>query len=123
MTGGADRASMSGMDRSLRQLVERQISKAIAEGKLRGLEGEGKPLPDRSGEAFTDMATQVAVRIMAEAGALPEEFRLKKLLEGARAAWREAGSEEEKRLAMALIADLEQRYNIAVEARRKFMAP
>lgn len=111
------------MSQSYRALVERQILKAIAEGKLRGLAGEGKPLPDRSGEAFTDMATQVAVRIMAEAGALPEEIKLKKLLDAARQAYREAASEEAKHVAMAVIADLDLRYNIAVDARRKFMAP
>ena len=57
------------------------------------------------------------------AGAVREEIRLAKLLEAARESWRKAESEEEKRLAMALIADLEQRRNIATEARRKFMAP
>lgn len=110
------------MSSSLRNLHERQIQKAIAEGQLTHLEGEGKPLPDHSAVAFTDMATQVAVRIMAEAGALPEEFKIKKLLEPAKQAYREATGDDEKRLAMALIADLEQRYNIAVEARRKFMS-
>jgi hypothetical protein len=29
------------MSRDLRQLIERQIAKAVAEGKLSGLEGEG----------------------------------------------------------------------------------
>ncbi|MBK1635860.1 DnaJ family domain-containing protein [Rhodovulum adriaticum] len=111
------------MPRSLRQLVERQIGKAIAEGQLTGLRGEGQPLPDRSGLAFTDMATQVAVRLMAEAGALPEEFRIKALLEEAKQAYAAAETDEEKRLAMALIAELDQRYNTAVEARRRFMAP
>ncbi|MAQ37990.1 MULTISPECIES: DUF1992 domain-containing protein [Thioclava] len=111
------------MTQSLNRLVERQIQKALAEGQLSGLSGEGKPLPDRSGEAFTDMATAVASRIMAEAGALPEEFKLKKLLEAAKESYREAEGEDAKHVAMALIADLEQRYNIAVEARRRFMAP
>ncbi|KAA9009840.1 DnaJ family domain-containing protein [Histidinibacterium aquaticum] len=111
------------MTRSLDRLVEQQIRKAIAEGRLRGLEGEGKPLPDRSGEAHTDMATAVATRIMAEAGALPEEFRLKALLDAARQTYRDAEDEEARRAAMALIAELEQRYNIAVEARRRFMKP
>jgi hypothetical protein len=111
------------MSQSLGHLVERQIQKALAEGKLQGLEGEGQPLPDRSGEAFSDMATAVAVRIMAEAGTLPEEFKIKKLLEAARENYRAANAEDEKRVAMALIAELEQRYNIAVEARRRFMAP
>src|SRR6056297_3791563 len=107
------------MTQSLNRLVERQIQKALAEGKLRGLEGEGKPLPDRSGEAFVDMATAVAGRIMAEAGALPEEFKIKKLLDAAKLNYRKAEDDRAKRVAMALIADLQQRYNIAVEARRR----
>lgn len=111
------------MTQTFSRLAERQIQKALAEGKLRGLAGEGKPLPDRSGEAFSDMATAVAIRIMAEAGALPEEFKIKKLLDAARQSYREAEDDEARRVAMALIADLEQRYNIAVEARRRFMAP
>lgn len=103
------------------RLVEQQIQKALAEGKLRGLEGEGKPLPDRSGEAFTDMATAVAARIMAKAGVLPEEFKIKKLLAAAKQSYREAENNDAKRVAMALIADLQQRYNIAVEARQRFI--
>ncbi|ETX29424.1 DUF1992 domain-containing protein [Roseivivax isoporae] len=110
------------MAQTLERLVERQIQKALAEGKLRNLEGEGKPLPDRSGQAFTDMATAVAVRIMAEAGALPEEFRLKKLLDAAKQSYRDAEGDDARRVAMALIADIQQRYNMAVEARRRFMS-
>ncbi|WP_127902942.1 DUF1992 domain-containing protein [Solirhodobacter olei] len=109
------------MAQSFDRLVERQIQKALAEGKLRGLEGEGKPLPERSGEAFIDTATAVAARIMAEAGASPEQFRIKKLLEAAKQSYREAEGDDTKRVAMALIADLQQRYNMAVEARRRFM--
>ncbi|NBB98067.1 MAG: DUF1992 domain-containing protein [Alphaproteobacteria bacterium] len=109
------------MTQSLNRLLERQILKALAEGKLCGLEGEGKPLPDRSGEAFTDMATAVAVRIMAEAGTLPEEFKIKKLLGAAKQSYSEAEGDDAKRVAMALIADLQQRYNTAVESRRRFM--
>jgi hypothetical protein len=111
------------MNDPLARLVERQIQKALAEGKLSGLAGEGKPLPDRSGEAYLDMATAVAVRIMAEAGALPEEFRLKKLLDAARETYRAAQTDDARQVAMRLIAKLEQDYNIAVEARRRFMAP
>lgn len=111
------------MAQSLDRLVERQIQKALLEGKLEGLEGEGEPLPDRTGEAFTDMATAVAVRIMAEAGTVPEEFKIKKLLEAAKQSYQETQDEDARRVAMALIADLQQRYNVAVEARRRFMAP
>ncbi|WP_171239146.1 DnaJ family domain-containing protein [Ruegeria sp. HKCCA5763] len=111
------------MSQSLDRLVERQIQKALAEGQLSGLEGEGKRLPNRSGEAFTDMANAVATRIMAEAGALPEEFKIKKLLGAAKQSYQEAKGDDAKRVAMALIADLQQRYNVAVEARRRFMGP
>lgn len=111
------------MSRDLQRLVEQQIAKAIAEGHLRGLEGEGRPLPDRSGEATGDTVTAIAMRIMAEAGAVPEEFKWKKALDAARDSYAEADSEEEKHAAMALIAELELRYNIAVEARRAFMKP
>jgi hypothetical protein len=106
---------------SFGRLVERQIQKAIAEGQLSGLKGEGKPLPINSSEAFVDVAMAVAGRIMAEAGALPEEFKIKKLLEAAKQNYRDAEGDDAKRLAMALIADLERRYNIAVDARRRFM--
>lgn len=110
------------MSQSFDRIVERQIQKALAEGSLSGLKGEGKPLPDRSSEPFTDMATQAAVRIMAEAGAPPEEFKFKKLLDAAKETYRNASTDDEKRVAMALIADMEQRYNMAVEARRRFLS-
>ena len=66
------------MLRALRTLIERQILKARAEGKLSGLAGEGKPLPDRSGEAHVDAGTAAGLRLMAEAGVTPEEFLLKR---------------------------------------------
>jgi hypothetical protein len=108
------------MDR-LRHLIERQILKALAEGKLQGLEGEGKPLPYRPGDALVDAAEAAGYRMMAEAGALPEEFRLKAELDAARKLYAEREDEAEKRQLMALIADLQMRYEIAREARRKFM--
>ena len=59
---------------------------------------------------------------MAEAGALPEKFTLKRLLVAARQARQHASGDEEKWMARAVIADLDLRDNIAVEARRRFMA-
>lgn len=94
---------------------------AVPESQLDGLEGQGKPLPNRSTEAVADRATAVAVRIMAEADAIPEEFKLKKLLHAAKRRYARTESDEGKHAALALIADLKTRYNIAVEARRKFM--
>jgi hypothetical protein len=107
--------------RSWHRLTEQQIRKAEAEGKLRGLEGEGKPLPDRPGDAFIDAGDAVGHRIMAEAGALPQEITLKRALDAARKAWTEETDPARKKEKMAAIADLELRYAIAREARRKFL--
>ncbi|SDE45652.1 DnaJ family domain-containing protein [Limimaricola pyoseonensis] len=111
------------MIRSLRHLTESRIRAAEAAGELRGLAGEGKPLPDRSGEAHLDTGTQVGHRIMAEAGALPEEFRIKRRLDAARAALAAARDPQERRRLQAEAADLELRHAIATEARRKFLRP
>jgi len=109
------------MSRKFRELTERQIQKALAEGKLSKLDGEGKPLPRRPGDALVDPALAAGHRIMAEAGVVPEEFRLKKELDAARAAYAELTEPEERKSAMKRIADLELRYHTAQEARRRFM--
>ena len=106
---------------SLGKLIERQIKKAQAEGQLQGLEGEGQPLPDRSGEAQCDPAIAAGHRIMAQAGVLPEEFDIKKKLDVARKAYPTLTDPDERKSAMAEIADLEMRYNMARDARRAFM--
>lgn len=109
------------MLRAFRQLIERQIRKAEAEGQLSGLAGEGKPLPDRPGDALVDPADAVGYRIMAEAGALPEEITLKAELAEAQRAYAEASDEGEKRELMERIAELDMRHAIAREARKSFM--
>jgi len=110
------------MIKSWQRLTEQQIRKAELEGKLKGLAGEGKPLPERPGDAFIDPGDAIGHRIMAEAGALPEELKLKAALEQARRAWAEETDPAEKKKKMAAIADLELRYSIAREARRKFLS-
>lgn len=109
--------------KSWHRLTEQQIKKAEAEGKLKGLAGEGKPLPHRPGDAFIDPGDAIGHRIMAEAGAIPEEIRLKRALDGARADWQVATDAAEKKRLMAAIADLELRYQIAREARISFLRP
>ena len=106
---------------SLAKLVERQIRKAQAEGQLEGLEGEGAPLPDRSGEAQGDPAIAAGHRIMAQAGVLPEEFDIKKELDAARKGYAALTDPEARKAALARIADLEMRYNMARDARRAFL--
>ena len=106
---------------NVRNLIERQILKAKAEGKLEGLEGEGKPLPDRTGEAYVDAGEAAALRMMAAAGAVPEEFKLKAELAAARKEWQTSLSEMEKKRLMARIADLSLKYETSREARKKFI--
>jgi hypothetical protein len=103
------------------KLAERQMQKALAERKLSGLEGEGKPLRDRPEEAFVDPGEAVGYRIMHEHGALPEEIELRKAVDAAKAAYSEAKTEDEKRKAMARIAELQMKLSIAEEARKRFM--
>ncbi|OWU83929.1 molecular chaperone DnaJ [Oceanicola sp. 22II-s10i] len=106
----------------LTRRVERMLLKAGAEGKLQGLRGEGKPLPDRPEESMVDAGTAAGMRIMAEAGALPEEFAIKKQLDAARAAYAALpDNAPERQQAMSRIAALEMRYNIARESRQRFM--
>ena len=108
------------MARDLQSLAEQRISAAVARGELTGLRGEGAPLPDRPGDALVDTGNAVACRMMAEAGSLPEELRLKAQVQAARQAVRDA-PETERKPAMARLAELEMRYAIAREARQKFM--
>jgi hypothetical protein len=102
------------------RLTENQIQKARAEGQLDGLEGEGKPLPDRSGEAHADAGMAAGMRIMAQAGAVPEEFGLKEQLAQARKDYAGLTDPGQRKSAMARISDLEMRYNMARDARKSF---
>ena len=107
------------MLRSFRSLVERQIAKTRASGGLQGLAGEGQPLPHR--DPTSDAGEAAAMRMMADAGVVPEEFPLKQQLIEARALYASLTNPAEKRALSARIADLELRYNIAREARQRFM--
>ena len=68
----------------LNRLAERRMQAARLKGQLQGLAGEGKPLPDRTGDAFITPGEAVGFRIMAEAGVLPEEIGLKKAAQAQR---------------------------------------
>ncbi|MBL9051993.1 MAG: DUF1992 domain-containing protein [Tabrizicola sp.] len=105
----------------LSRLAERQIQKARLKGQLQGLEGEGKPLPDRPGDAFISPGDAVGFRIMAEAGVLPEEIALKKQVLAQRALLSTLTDEAQRKAAMAELARLEMLQAIAEESRRKFL--
>lgn len=105
----------------LSRLAERQIQKARLKGQLQGLEGEGKPLPDRPGDAHVSPGDAIGFRIMAEAGVLPEEIELKKQVAAQRAHLASLTDAAERKAAMAVLAQLAMRQAIAEEARRKFL--
>ena len=106
--------------RAFRELIERQIQKAKSRGELDGLEGEGKPLPDRPEVHMVDPGMAAGIRIMAQAGVKPEEFGLKEKLDAARAELASLTDPDARKSAMARIADLEMRYNMARDARKSF---
>ena len=104
---------------SMKNLAERQILKAQAEGQLEGLAGEGKPLPPDGGG---DAAAAAGFRIMAEAGALPREITLKKQIDAQKTVVARAIGTPDEKAAMQKLADLELRHAIEQEARRRFYA-
>lgn len=105
----------------LSRLADRQIQKARLKGQLQGLAGEGKPLPDRPGDAFVSPGDAVGFRIMAEAGVLPEEIILKKQVIAQRAHLATLTDEADRKAAMAELARLEMLQAIAEESRRAFL--
>jgi hypothetical protein len=105
----------------LSRLAERQIQKARLKGELQGLAGEGKPLPDRTGDAFVSPGDAVGFRIMAEAGVLPPEITLKKQAAAQRAHLATLTDDAARKTAMADLARLEMLQAIAEESRRKFL--
>lgn len=101
--------------------AEEQIARARAKGQLQGLEGEGKPLPDRTADAFVSAGDAVGFRIMAEAGVLPEEIVLKKLAQKQREYLATLTDEDERRAAMAVLSEILMKQAIAEEARARFL--
>lgn len=105
----------------LNRLAERRMQAARLKGDLQGLAGEGKPLPDRPGDAFVSAGDAVGFRIMAEAGVLPEEIALKKQVQAQREKLAGLTDEAARKAAMAELARLEMRQAMAEEARRAFL--
>lgn len=105
----------------LSRLAERQIQRARLKGDLQGLEGEGKPLPDRPGDAFISAGDAVGFRIMAQAGVLPEEITLKKQVAAKMEELATLTDDAARRKAMAELAELQMKQAMAEEARRKFL--
>jgi len=100
-----------------RDIAEHQIKKAQAEGQFDDLKGAGKPLPAR-GDG--DFAEEAGFRIMAEAGALPKEIELKKVLAAQARVVQATADPGQRKKEMAKFAEIQQALAIQEEARRKF---
>ena len=105
----------------LSRMAERQIAKAGLQGQLQGLAGEGKPLPDRTGDAFVSPGDAIGFRIMAEAGVLPEEITLKKQAAALQATLATLTDAPAIKETMAELARIEMRQAMAEDARRAFL--
>ncbi|KAJ56412.1 molecular chaperone DnaJ [Actibacterium mucosum KCTC 23349] len=100
-----------------RDLAERQILKAQAEGQLDDLKGAGKPLPP---PGHGDFAEAAGFRIMAEAGAVPKEIELKKALKAKAQELQSLTDPADRKRAMAEFAAIQQDLHTQEEARRRF---
>lgn len=105
----------------LSRMAERQMTKGRLQGQLQGLAGEGKPLPDRTGDAFVSAGDAIGFRIMAEAGVLPEEVLFKKQALALRATLATLTDAQARKDTMAEIARVEMRQAMAEDARRAFL--
>ena len=103
----------------LRHLTERLIGKAVEDGSLQGLAGEGKPLPQAEGGAFVDATEAAGFRIMAREGALPPEVALMKDAQALRRALAAEDDPDARKRLMARLADIEMRRAMRMEARRR----
>ena len=99
------------------RLAEHQIQKARAEGQLDELKGAGKPLPKSA--TTGDAATDAGFRIMADAGAVPEEVHLRKKIESLTAELHRTPSGQARKDLQARLADLQMRLAIEEEIRRR----
>lgn len=99
----------------LDKIAEEQIKQAQRRGELDNLEGAGKPLAVRdTGNGLQS----IGYKIMAGAGAVPEEVKLRKEVEAQRAVLQALTDPQERKAAMAKLADIQMRLAIQEEARR-----
>ncbi len=103
------------------RIAENRMRKAALNGGLTGLQGEGKPLPDRPENALIDPGLAVGARIMAEAGALPREITVKKQIIEAQEEYAAETDPAKRKALMAKLADLQTRHGMEADARRKFL--
>ena len=103
------------MDHPMQSLIDRIVAQAEAEGKLKDLEGQGEPLPDRP-----DPKDAVLNRLMTEHRAKPRIVLLQEKVAAARSALAGAVGEEARRVAMKALADAQLDLELEKEAIRRY---
>ncbi|EYD72001.1 DnaJ family domain-containing protein [Limimaricola hongkongensis] len=103
------------MDHPLIDLIGQAIAKAEKEGAFKDLPGTGKPIPDlhAPGDAVLD-------RLMRESGAKPQAVTLKAQIAESKARLAKLTGEEARREEMRVLADLELRLSLEMEAMRRY---
>lgn len=100
------------------KMAEQQIQAAIRDGVFDDLENAGKPIKHISKR---DPALSVGFGSMAREGVLPKELELKKQIAALRASLESVTDKADRSEAIKTLRDLELRYNIEHEARRKYI--
>lgn len=98
------------------RLAESRIEEALEAGELDNLPGAGKPLPPLEGP---DGVEAFGYRMMARLGALPLEVLLKKEIAATRERLKGEADPQRRTILMKTLADLEMRFNMAMEDRRQ----
>ncbi|MGR3465717.1 DnaJ family domain-containing protein [Limimaricola sp.] len=103
------------MDHPLIDLIGQAIAKAEREGAFENLPGAGKPIADlhAPGDAVLD-------RLMRESGAKPQAVTLKAKIAESKARLAQLTGEEARREEMRVLADLELRLSLEMEAMRRY---
>lgn len=103
------------MDHPLIDHISRVIAKAEKDGAFDDLPGAGKPIADlhAPGDAVLD-------RLMRESGAKPQAVTLKAEIAKSKARLAALTGEEARREEMRVLADLEMRLSIEMEAMRRY---
>lgn len=101
------------------RIAEKRMQEAAEDGLFDNLKGAGQPIPDLQSHDGLDAATRAGFRIMSEAGAVPFEVSLKRTVNEAREALRRCEDPEERLRLMRKLADLEMRYAMTMEQRRR----
>lgn len=103
------------MNHPLDKLIDQIVAGAAAKGELDNLPGAGKPLP-----AVDNPKDALLNRMMTESRAKPLAVTLKEQIAASAARLRDIADPDARRAEMKVMADLQTRLAIEMEAMRKY---